>query len=135
VKKINGAHDADRLKCFESQQIEVVRDDEVRIACESASKNVVVGRIFFDNVWDDSRDNNCSGFVYDSHMEAYFLLIPMKVSPRNASKLPHNKRRDNEFVMVMNGMGPHLEDCAFRASKNGNIDVSIQNLESEKFSG
>jgi hypothetical protein len=51
IEKINGSYDADRPKRFESQQIEVVRDDEVRVAGESAGEDVVIGRVFLDNVW------------------------------------------------------------------------------------
>ena len=57
VEKVNGSYDADRLKRFESQEVEVLRDDEVRLAGESAGEDVIVGRVFFDNVWNDSRDN------------------------------------------------------------------------------
>jgi hypothetical protein len=45
-EKIDGSYDADRLVRFESQQIEIVGDDEVRVAGESAGEDVVVRRIF-----------------------------------------------------------------------------------------
>jgi hypothetical protein len=38
VEKVNGAHDADSLVTLESQQIEVVRDDEVRFAGNAIQK-------------------------------------------------------------------------------------------------
>jgi hypothetical protein len=47
---------------IQSQEIEVMRNDEVRIACECTSKDVVVGRVFLNNVRDGLRDNDFTAF-------------------------------------------------------------------------
>ncbi len=38
VKEINGTDDANPLVCLQPQEVEVVRDDEVRLAGDSAGK-------------------------------------------------------------------------------------------------
>jgi len=133
VEKVNGTHDADRPIYFEPQQIEVSGDDEICLAGKSTGKNVVIVRVFLDNVGNGLRDNDFPCFVYESHVEADVLLVPMKVSPRNPSKFSHNGRRDDELIVAMNGMGPYLKDWSFRSnfsiSRGNFIETKPQHIE------
>jgi hypothetical protein len=50
VEKINRAHKPNSLIPLEPQQIEVARDDQVRFAGESTGEDVVIVRVFLDNI-------------------------------------------------------------------------------------
>ncbi|MGH8654117.1 MAG: hypothetical protein ACREYE_18985, partial [Gammaproteobacteria bacterium] len=70
-------------------------------AGESASKDVVVGRVFFDNVWDVFGRNDFSGTRKKLYKLKVFFFVNLEVPSARACKLLYDDRRDDEFVILL----------------------------------
>jgi hypothetical protein len=108
MEKINGAHNTDSFILLEPQEIEVARNDEVCLSSESTGENVVIIRVFLDDIRDGSGDNDFPCFVQKSDMQTHPLLVPVKISPTNTGKLFDNYRRKEKFIVVLKCMKPYL---------------------------
>ena len=74
-----------------------MRNDEVRIACECTSKDVVVGRVFLNNIRDGLRDDDFTAFGNRFQTNANIVLVPVEPS-KDVRHLVYDEGRNNELV-------------------------------------
>jgi hypothetical protein len=71
------------------------------LPARTQSEDVVVGRVFFDNVWDDLGDNDCSGPPKKLYKTKVLLFVNLEVSSARSRKFSYDDGRNDKFVILV----------------------------------
>ena len=97
MEKINWAHNTDSFILLEPQEIEVARNDEVRFAGKSTGENVVIVRVFWDDVGDGFGYDDFTAFGNGFQANANIPLGPLEPS-KYIRHFAHDGWGDDELI-------------------------------------
>jgi hypothetical protein len=127
VKEINRTHKPNPLIPLQSQQIEVARDNEVRFAGKSTGKDVVIVRVFLDDVRRSGIRNNFSYANESLYSCSKTAFLPPKIFSENSCNFAYDMKRYEKFIRAFSRMSPYLNQQGIWPVEYGNINVGIKN--------